>query len=144
MMDKSTVWIPCLSASFVYRLTNIYFLFQDLTVQLAVKEKELEVASAKADNVLREVTVKAQAAEKVKSQVQVVKDRAQVIVDGIGVSSCSGNVRNIPYACWETYCHRNIYSTQTSSWLLLLEKRLRRAIMRLSYNGLMYSSCLVK
>jgi len=54
-----------------------------LSDELAVKEKELAIASKKADEVLKEVTVKAQAAQKVKEQVQKVKDKAQAIVDAI-------------------------------------------------------------
>ncbi|XP_034335195.2 dynein axonemal heavy chain 5 isoform X1 [Magallana gigas] len=61
----------------------------ELSKELAVKEKELAVASKKADQVLAEVTVSAQAAEKVKANVQVVKDKAQNIVDTISVDKAA-------------------------------------------------------
>nr|KAG5688729.1 hypothetical protein BaRGS_032064 [Batillaria attramentaria] len=55
----------------------------ELSEELVVKEKDLAVASEKAEAVLKIVSSKAAAAEKVKAQVQKVKDAAQEIVDAI-------------------------------------------------------------
>lgn len=67
----------------------------ELSKELAVKEKDLAIASTKAEEVLKEVTKSAAAAEKVKNQVQKVKDKAQSIVDSIDVEKKVG--LNIEY-----------------------------------------------
>ncbi|XP_075060558.1 dynein axonemal heavy chain 8 [Mixophyes fleayi] len=54
-----------------------------LSQELEVKEKALALASIKADNMLAEVSVTAQAAARVKNELQLVKDQAQMIADKI-------------------------------------------------------------
>jgi dynein heavy chain len=51
--------------------------------ELTIKEKELDIANKKADEVLQEVAVRKRAAEVVRQQVQKVKDTAQTLVDEI-------------------------------------------------------------
>ncbi|XP_074024884.1 dynein axonemal heavy chain 8 [Numenius arquata] len=64
-----------------------------LSQELAVKEKELALASVKADKVLAEVTESAEAAAKVKNEVQGVKDKAQKIVDEIDLEKVKAETK---------------------------------------------------
>ncbi|KAM6954364.1 dynein axonemal heavy chain 8-like [Aplochiton taeniatus] len=64
-----------------------------LSKDLVVKEKELALASIKADKVLAEVTVSAAAASVVKNEVQIVKDRALKIVEGIETEKAYAEVK---------------------------------------------------
>ncbi|KAF8767992.1 Dynein gamma chain like protein [Argiope bruennichi] len=57
----------------------------ELKVELAIKEKDLVVASAEVDEVVIDVKKKTESAEVIKNSVQIVKDRAQKIVDKISV-----------------------------------------------------------
>ena len=54
-----------------------------LSVELVGKEKELAVSSEKAEKVLADVAVQAEAAEVAKQEVQKKKDKAQAIFDSI-------------------------------------------------------------
>lgn len=56
---------------------------ESLKKDLALMEHELADASLKAEMVLSEVTERARQAESVKNQVMTVKEKAEVLVDGI-------------------------------------------------------------
>ncbi|XP_055341393.1 dynein axonemal heavy chain 8-like isoform X2 [Paramacrobiotus metropolitanus] len=60
-----------------------------LSKDLVLKERDLAVASAKAEKVLSEVAIKAESANKVKVAVQEQKDKAQVIKDVISVEKAA-------------------------------------------------------
>ena len=57
---------PCVPNAGLSKLMEAEVSVSQLSKDLVVKERELAVASQKADGVLQEVTVKAQAAEKVR------------------------------------------------------------------------------
>ena len=67
------------------KLIEATYSVDELSKELVVKEKDLAVANKQADKVLAEVTQSSAAAEKVKAGVQIVKDKAQAIVDAIAV-----------------------------------------------------------
>ena len=59
--------------------------------ELTIKEKELDIANRKADEVLKEVTAKKGATEIVRQQVLNVKDTAQILVDDINRDKLQAN-----------------------------------------------------
>lgn len=78
-----------LSTTGLAKLMEAEVSVNQLSKELFMKEKDLAIASKKADEVLLEVTMKAHAAEKVKMQVQTVKDKAQAIVDDIAIDKAA-------------------------------------------------------
>ncbi|XP_075877996.1 dynein axonemal heavy chain 8-like [Nelusetta ayraudi] len=64
-----------------------------LSKDLVIKEKELAVASAKADKVLAEVKISAEIATAVKNEVQIVKDKAMKIVQEIQAEKAVAEVK---------------------------------------------------
>jgi len=79
--------LPVSCSTGLQKLVDATAAINELSLELAAKETELETATRKADQVLVEVTASAQAAEAVKTQVQKVKDKAQKLVDDIAVRS---------------------------------------------------------
>uniref|UniRef100_A0A8B9MY84 Dynein axonemal heavy chain 8 n=1 Tax=Accipiter nisus TaxID=211598 RepID=A0A8B9MY84_9AVES len=87
------------SLNFIFHLIGLSKLMEAsesvarLSQELAIKEKELALASIKADKVLAEVTESAEAAAKVKNEVQGVKDKAQKIVDEIDLEKVKAETK---------------------------------------------------
>ena len=86
-MQSLTSFTRRISVAGLAKLVEATAAVSELSRQLAVKERELAAATARADEVLVDVTASARAAETVKTQVQNVKDKAQTLVDDIAVRS---------------------------------------------------------
>ncbi|VEL30818.1 unnamed protein product, partial [Protopolystoma xenopodis] len=91
-VDRVNVLIIRLSSG-LQKLIEAQEAIAKLSLELVQKERELEVASQEAEAVLVTVMQQTQAAEQVKSRVEVVKDRCLAIVDSIEVERMAAEAK---------------------------------------------------